>query len=126
MGLTFADTHNMIAYLTKSDASEGFEQINDFLNASVIQYALTDKIALALEIARLKKRVTKLEKKTKLKTSTLTRLRMVGTVQRVESVADTVMDDHEDPSKQVGKIAEIDADEDVTLEEVAAVYIVWA
>nr|GEX52456.1 hypothetical protein [Tanacetum cinerariifolium] len=27
----------MIAYLTKSDTSEGFEQINDFLNASVIQ-----------------------------------------------------------------------------------------
>nr|GFD21385.1 xylulose kinase-1 [Tanacetum cinerariifolium] len=31
----------MIAFLTKSDASEGFEQILDFLNASVIKYALT-------------------------------------------------------------------------------------
>nr|GEV25819.1 hypothetical protein [Tanacetum cinerariifolium] len=41
MALTFADTHNMIAYLTKSNASKGFEQILDFLNASVIQYALT-------------------------------------------------------------------------------------
>nr|GEV24053.1 hypothetical protein [Tanacetum cinerariifolium] len=41
MALTFADTHNMIAYLTKSDASEGFDQIIDFLNASAIQYALT-------------------------------------------------------------------------------------
>nr|GEX11513.1 hypothetical protein [Tanacetum cinerariifolium] len=41
MALTFADTHNMIAYLTKSDASEGFDQIIDFLNASTIQYALT-------------------------------------------------------------------------------------
>nr|GEY39996.1 hypothetical protein [Tanacetum cinerariifolium] len=41
MALTFADTHNMIAYLTKSDASEGFEQIIDFLNARSIQYALT-------------------------------------------------------------------------------------
>nr|GEV28242.1 hypothetical protein [Tanacetum cinerariifolium] len=40
MALTFADTHNMIAFLTKSDASDGFEQIIDFLNASVIQYAL--------------------------------------------------------------------------------------
>nr|GEY64559.1 hypothetical protein [Tanacetum cinerariifolium] len=40
MALTFADTHNMIAFLTKSDASEGFEQIIDFLNAHVIQYAL--------------------------------------------------------------------------------------
>nr|GEX45036.1 hypothetical protein [Tanacetum cinerariifolium] len=41
MVLTFADTHNMIAHLTKSAASEGFEQILDFLNASVINYALT-------------------------------------------------------------------------------------
>nr|GFC80137.1 hypothetical protein [Tanacetum cinerariifolium] len=40
MALAFADTHNMIAFLTKSDASEGFEQIIDFLNAHVIQYAL--------------------------------------------------------------------------------------
>nr|GEV98547.1 xylulose kinase-1 [Tanacetum cinerariifolium] len=30
----------MIAFLTKSDASDGFEQIIDFLNAYVIQYAL--------------------------------------------------------------------------------------
>nr|GEU53606.1 hypothetical protein [Tanacetum cinerariifolium] len=41
MALTFADTHNIIAYLTKSDASEGFDQIIDFLNASLIKYALT-------------------------------------------------------------------------------------
>nr|GEV62857.1 hypothetical protein [Tanacetum cinerariifolium] len=41
MALTFADTHNMIAYLTKSDASKGFNQIIDFLNASSIKYALT-------------------------------------------------------------------------------------
>nr|GEU36287.1 hypothetical protein [Tanacetum cinerariifolium] len=50
MALTFADTHNMIAHLTKSDASEGFEQILDFLNASVIQYALTEIFA---ELARM-------------------------------------------------------------------------
>nr|GEV87646.1 xylulose kinase-1 [Tanacetum cinerariifolium] len=41
MALTFADTYNMIAYRTKSDASEGFDQIIDFLNASSIKYALT-------------------------------------------------------------------------------------
>nr|GFB24023.1 xylulose kinase-1 [Tanacetum cinerariifolium] len=39
--LTFADTHNMVAYLSKSDASIDFDQIVDFLNAQVIQYALT-------------------------------------------------------------------------------------
>nr|GEX86120.1 hypothetical protein [Tanacetum cinerariifolium] len=41
MALTFADTHNMMAFLTKSDASEGFEQIINFSNASMIRYALT-------------------------------------------------------------------------------------
>nr|GEV39739.1 hypothetical protein [Tanacetum cinerariifolium] len=41
MTLTFADTHNMIAYLTKSNASEGFNQIIDFVNESSIKYALT-------------------------------------------------------------------------------------
>nr|GEV97088.1 hypothetical protein [Tanacetum cinerariifolium] len=36
MALTFADTHNMIAFLTKSDANEGFEQIIDFLSKVII------------------------------------------------------------------------------------------
>nr|GEU69593.1 xylulose kinase-1 [Tanacetum cinerariifolium] len=31
----------MVAYLSKSDASEGFHQIIDFLNGSSIKYALT-------------------------------------------------------------------------------------
>nr|GEZ78943.1 hypothetical protein [Tanacetum cinerariifolium] len=39
MSLTFAETHNMVAYLSKSDASEGFNQIIDFLNGSSIKYA---------------------------------------------------------------------------------------
>nr|GEX07513.1 hypothetical protein [Tanacetum cinerariifolium] len=38
--LTFADTHNMVAYLSKSDESAIFDQIVDFLNAHAIQYAL--------------------------------------------------------------------------------------
>nr|GFD06204.1 xylulose kinase-1 [Tanacetum cinerariifolium] len=41
MSLTFADTYNMVAYLNKSDVSEGFNQIIDFLNGSYIEYALT-------------------------------------------------------------------------------------
>nr|GEY14421.1 hypothetical protein [Tanacetum cinerariifolium] len=41
MTLTFDETHNMVAYLIKSDASEGFNQILDFLNGSSIKYALT-------------------------------------------------------------------------------------
>ncbi|GJQ91206.1 hypothetical protein Tco_0002345, partial [Tanacetum coccineum] len=39
--LQFADTHNLVAFLTKSAENEGFEQIVDFLNASSIKYALT-------------------------------------------------------------------------------------
>nr|GEZ67172.1 hypothetical protein [Tanacetum cinerariifolium] len=41
MTLIFAETHNMIAYLTKFDAIEGFNQIINFLNGSSIKYDLT-------------------------------------------------------------------------------------
>ncbi|GKD03952.1 hypothetical protein Tco_1178926 [Tanacetum coccineum] len=39
--LKFADSHNMVAFLSKPAESEGFEQIVDFLNAHPIRYALT-------------------------------------------------------------------------------------
>ncbi|GKD05483.1 hypothetical protein Tco_1180457 [Tanacetum coccineum] len=39
--LQFADTHNLVAFLSKPVKSEGFEQIVDFLNAKPIRYALT-------------------------------------------------------------------------------------
>ncbi|GJT35421.1 hypothetical protein Tco_0925840 [Tanacetum coccineum] len=39
--LKFADTHNMVAFLSKPKESDGFEQIMDFLNAQPIKYALT-------------------------------------------------------------------------------------
>ncbi|GJV22527.1 hypothetical protein Tco_1371547 [Tanacetum coccineum] len=41
VNLKFADTHNMVAFLTKPTESEGFEQIVDFLNANPIRYTLT-------------------------------------------------------------------------------------
>ncbi|GJY76825.1 hypothetical protein Tco_0481941, partial [Tanacetum coccineum] len=37
----FCDKHNMVAYLEKSEGSEGFHEIIDFLSASHIHYALT-------------------------------------------------------------------------------------
>nr|GEV74500.1 hypothetical protein [Tanacetum cinerariifolium] len=77
-----------------------------------------DKVAQALEIIKLKQRVKKLERKNKLKVFRLRRLRKVGTAHRVESSKDTVMDDI---SKQGEIITYIDADEDVTLKDVAAV-----
>ncbi|GKD30587.1 hypothetical protein Tco_1241365 [Tanacetum coccineum] len=39
--LTFADTHNMVAFLEKPAKSDGFHEIIDFLNANQIRYALT-------------------------------------------------------------------------------------
>nr|GFD26921.1 hypothetical protein [Tanacetum cinerariifolium] len=74
-----------------------------------------DKIAQALDITKLKQRVRRLEKKNKLKVFGLRRLKKVRTSQRVNSSADTVMDDQEDASKQEGIIAKIDAYEDVIL-----------
>nr|GFA70315.1 hypothetical protein [Tanacetum cinerariifolium] len=41
MSSLFADTHNVVAILEKSDVAEGFEQIIDFLSGSYIHYALT-------------------------------------------------------------------------------------
>nr|GEW82328.1 hypothetical protein [Tanacetum cinerariifolium] len=38
---TFAETHNLIAFLEKPTEIDGFEQIVDFLNANLIKYALT-------------------------------------------------------------------------------------
>ncbi|GJU36255.1 hypothetical protein Tco_1184609 [Tanacetum coccineum] len=40
--LKFADSHNMVAFLSKPAECEGFEQIVDFLNAYPIKYALGD------------------------------------------------------------------------------------
>ncbi|GJU35599.1 hypothetical protein Tco_1183953 [Tanacetum coccineum] len=39
--LEFCDKHNMVAYLVKSESSEGFDEIIDFLTSSHIYYALT-------------------------------------------------------------------------------------
>ncbi|GJZ72505.1 hypothetical protein Tco_0636356 [Tanacetum coccineum] len=44
--LQFADTHNMVAFLSKPAKSEGFEQIVDFLNANPIKYALTINLTI--------------------------------------------------------------------------------
>nr|GEV16663.1 uncharacterized mitochondrial protein AtMg00810-like [Tanacetum cinerariifolium] len=71
-----------------------------------------DKIAQDLEITKLKSRVKKLEKRNK--ASKLKRLKKVGSAQRIDTSDDTVMDD---VSKQGGIITNIDADEDVVLED---------
>ncbi|GKE23302.1 hypothetical protein Tco_1434814 [Tanacetum coccineum] len=39
--LKFAETHNLVAFLSKPEESAGFEEIVDFLNSTHIKYALT-------------------------------------------------------------------------------------
>ncbi|GJX86269.1 hypothetical protein Tco_0337043 [Tanacetum coccineum] len=73
------------------------------------------KTAQVKEIASLKKRVKQLEKRRKLRTPGLKRLRKVGSTSRVESSNDVSLGDQEDASKQGRKIADLDADAEVTL-----------
>nr|GEV27930.1 hypothetical protein [Tanacetum cinerariifolium] len=63
-------------------------------------------------------RVKKLERRNKLKASKLRRLKKVGTTQKVETSDDTIMDD---VSKQERIITNMDADQDITQKDVAAV-----
>ncbi|GJR83466.1 putative ribonuclease H-like domain-containing protein [Tanacetum coccineum] len=75
------------------------------------------KTTQALEIDSLKRRVKKLEKKQRSKTHTLKRLYKVGLSARVVSSEDEGLGE-EDASKQGRKIHDIDADKDITLENV--------
>nr|GEY26162.1 hypothetical protein [Tanacetum cinerariifolium] len=71
-----------------------------------------DKVAQALEITKLKRRVKKLEKANKVKVLKLRRLKKVGTSQRIESSNDTMM---EDASNQGRMIDDLDKDACVAL-----------
>nr|GEZ49757.1 hypothetical protein [Tanacetum cinerariifolium] len=77
-------------------------------------------IDLSARVVIEKFRVRKLEKKRRTKHSGLKKSRKVDTAHRVESSINIVVDDQEDASKQ-GEIAELDANEDVTLVDHAAV-----
>ncbi|GKA72035.1 hypothetical protein Tco_0778251 [Tanacetum coccineum] len=68
----------------------------------------------AIEIASLKKRVDKLEKRRKFKTTRLKRLKKVGATRRIKSLNDS-LGAQEDASKQGRRIENIDADAEVTL-----------
>ncbi|GJT74346.1 hypothetical protein Tco_1041071 [Tanacetum coccineum] len=75
----------------------------------------TSKIAQAKEIASLKKRVKKLERKRKSKTPRMKRLFKIGRSAQVVSSEDEGLGDQEDASKQGRKIDDIDKDAEVTL-----------
>ncbi|GKD85864.1 hypothetical protein Tco_1357018, partial [Tanacetum coccineum] len=73
------------------------------------------KTAQANEISSLKKRVKQLEKRRKLKTPRLKRLRKIGSTSRVKSSNDVSLGAQEDVSKHGRKNANLDADAEVTL-----------
>ncbi|GKD59593.1 hypothetical protein Tco_1297102 [Tanacetum coccineum] len=73
------------------------------------------KTAQDSEIASLKKKVNKLERRNKSRTLGLKRLRKVGSARRVKSYDEASLGDQEDAYKQGWKIADIDADAEVTL-----------
>nr|GEV02967.1 retrovirus-related Pol polyprotein from transposon TNT 1-94 [Tanacetum cinerariifolium] len=80
--------------------------------ARCVEHLKYDKVAQALEITKLKRRVKKLERGNKAKVLKLRRLKKVGTSQRIESSDDT---DIEDASNQGRMIDELDRDEGVAL-----------
>ncbi|GJZ37792.1 hypothetical protein Tco_0583983 [Tanacetum coccineum] len=102
-------------------SGEDSMQLNDLmvlctkLQAQVLDLEKA-KDAQAKEIAALKKRVQRLERKKKSRTTGLKRLKKVGMSRRVESSEDQEsLGDHEDASKQGRSIKDIDADAEVTL-----------
>ncbi|GKE00163.1 hypothetical protein Tco_1388146 [Tanacetum coccineum] len=75
----------------------------------------TTKSNQALEIESLKRRVKSLEKRRKSRTPGFKRLGKVGSASRVKSSNDVSLGAQEDASKQERKIADLDADVEVTL-----------
>ncbi|GKG59001.1 hypothetical protein Tco_0602710, partial [Tanacetum coccineum] len=73
------------------------------------------KTAQAKEIVSLKKRVKQLEQIKKSRASGLKWLRKVGSASRIEPSNDVSLGAQEDASKQERKIADLDADVEVTL-----------
>ncbi|GJY89056.1 hypothetical protein Tco_0503684 [Tanacetum coccineum] len=84
------------------------------LSDRVLDLEIT-KTAQAKEIASLKKRVKKLERKWKSKTLGMKRLFKIGRSAQVVSSEDEGLGDQEDASKQERKIDDIDQDVEVTL-----------
>nr|GEY40735.1 hypothetical protein [Tanacetum cinerariifolium] len=114
--LTFADTYNMIAFLTKSDTSDGFDQIVDFLNAHTIQYALMVNPPIfvscikqfwALVSIKKSNDVVKLQ-------ALIVRKKELGEEEEIQVFW------FKEVKEGVGGIVELDADEDITLVDVDA------
>ncbi|GJR34425.1 hypothetical protein Tco_1210109 [Tanacetum coccineum] len=115
-----SDPTNVVDEAVNEEPSMQLKELMDFctkLQQRVLDLENT-KTAQAQEITSLKKRVKKLEKKGGSRTHKLKRLYRVGRSARVVSSEEASLGDQEDASKQGRKIYNIDADEDITLENV--------
>ncbi|GJU90936.1 retrovirus-related pol polyprotein from transposon TNT 1-94 [Tanacetum coccineum] len=90
---------------------------DEAVNEENVSKHCNDPLLSALEIDSLKRRVKKIEKKQRSRTHRLRRLYKVGLSAKVVSSEDEGLGE-EDASKQGRKIHDIDADEDITLENV--------
>ncbi|GJY01475.1 putative ribonuclease H-like domain-containing protein [Tanacetum coccineum] len=123
--VTHDETEHEESILTPSNdplpSDEDSMQLNDLMVlCTKLQKQVLDlekaKSDQAIKIASLKKRVDKLEKRRKFRTTGLKRLKKVGMSRRVESSEDQEsLGDHEDASKQGRRIEDIEADAEVTL-----------
>ncbi|GJT63948.1 putative ribonuclease H-like domain-containing protein [Tanacetum coccineum] len=95
--LKFADTHNMVVFLSKPTESERFEQIVDFLNVHPKKYALM--INPTIYILCIEQFWSTVKAKT------------INGEQQLHAL----VDGKKDASKQGRRINAIDADEDITL-----------
>ncbi|GJU02964.1 putative ribonuclease H-like domain-containing protein [Tanacetum coccineum] len=115
-----SDPTNVTDEAVNEEPSMQLKELMDFytkLQQRVLDVENT-KTAQAQEITSLKKRVKKLEKKKGSRTHKLRRLYKVGRSARVVSSDEASLGDQEDASKQGRKINDIDADEDITLENI--------
>ncbi|GJT79504.1 putative ribonuclease H-like domain-containing protein [Tanacetum coccineum] len=115
-----SDPINIADEAINEEPNMQLKELNDFctkLQQRVLDLENT-KTAQAQEITSLKKRVKKLEKKQGSRTHKLKRLYRVGRSARVVFFEEASLGDQEDASKQGRKIDDIDADKDITLENV--------
>ncbi|GJR36229.1 hypothetical protein Tco_1211913 [Tanacetum coccineum] len=109
------DSGNINRTQSMATLNESFPQGTDSGSGPRVLALETTKSNQALEIESLKRRVKSLEKRRKSRTPRFKRLRKVGSVSRVESSNNVSLGAKEDTSKQGRKMADLDADAEVTL-----------
>ncbi|GJS38143.1 hypothetical protein Tco_0536525 [Tanacetum coccineum] len=112
--VTMADQRTMAELLQAPTEGYGDAIVIPAILAEMVLALEKAKSNQAIEIASLKKRVDKLEKRIHLRTTWLKRFKKLGTARRVKS-SNAGLGAQEDASKQGRSIEDIDADAEVTL-----------